>query len=77
MTRILFVAHTAKMGGPANSLLKLLKYLPAVHTPTVVTPGPGGLVDNLTRIGIDHFYNSLQIRSLPALVHSIYRGRYD
>lgn len=76
MMRILFVAHTSKLGGPANSLLKLLKSLPASCNPTIVLPGPGELAEHLAKIGVNYFYNSLQLRSLPALIYAIFRDRY-
>ena len=76
MIRILFVIHTGKLGGPANSLLKLLDYMPSSYSPTVVMPAPGDLAKQLAQKGVNFFYNTLQLRSLPSLIYSVIRGKY-
>jgi hypothetical protein len=77
MARLLFASHTAGLGGPAHSLLKLIKYLPPDHETAVLVPQDGALVSALAQQGVPHYVNPLRIRALPALVRIIRRGRFD
>ncbi len=53
MRRILYISHTARLGGAERSLLTLLERLDrGRYEPSVVLPGPGQLADELRRIGI-------------------------
>lgn len=77
MPRILFVSHTGKLGGPAHSLLKLIKYLPAGYDARVVLPATGPLADRLEQLGVLYSVIPLRVRQVPRLAALFRRERSD
>lgn len=77
MRRILFVAHAANLGGPAHSLLKLIKYLPTHYTAGVVIPSRGELGAYLEQLNIPYFVVPLRVRYVPHLAYIIHKHHYD
>jgi glycosyltransferase involved in cell wall biosynthesis len=77
MSRLLFVNHSGRLGGPAHSLLKLLPYLRTYHEVAVVVPEAGEFSRALAQEHIPCHIIPLRQRYLPALAWVILRGRYD
>lgn len=80
MKKILFVLHSSSLGGPANSLQKLLKFLPDHLQAGVVAPGNGELFEILEQQGfITHSAGryGLTWRTIPRLIRLINRENYD
>lgn len=76
MTRILFIAHSSKLGGPAKSLLTLIEHLQPCHAAGVVVPGDGDFTDLLRERGLPVYVSSLRLRELPRLIMIMQRGGY-
>jgi glycosyltransferase involved in cell wall biosynthesis len=76
--RVLFVAHTAAVGGPTHSLLLLLRHLRERYDVGVLLPERGPLVDALTA---DNYrfrvLPDLRVTSVPEMIRWIRRQRID
>lgn len=77
MKKILFVAHKSQMGGPAHSLIKLIKSIKQSYQIEVLLPGPGELMSALEKEKVNYRIFSYKYRNLPLLMAIILRGRYD
>jgi glycosyltransferase involved in cell wall biosynthesis len=79
MPKILFISHTSAMGGPANSLLKLIKTIrhTNAYQVEVFLRGNGEFVQVLKKEAIPCRVFPFRRATLPWLVFLIWKGRYD
>ena len=77
MAKILFIHDTYRMSGPANSLLKLHKYLKEDHEITVIVPAQGSFTQALDEKKIPWHEIPPRFKSFPVLVWVIWKGKFD
>ncbi len=76
--RLLFVAHTAKLGGPGHSLTMLVKYLKRRFDVAVVLPERGTLSELLEAEGARCFViTGLKLRTVGRIYQLIKKERID
>lgn len=80
MAKILFVAHESELGGPAHSLLELLRFIRLRHEILVLAPGNGKLFKVLQELEIPAITtnsNGLQRKNLTFLRKVILENHID
>jgi glycosyltransferase involved in cell wall biosynthesis len=77
MAKILFIHDTARLSGPANSLLKMYQYLKADHDITVALPGQGSFTHVLDEKKIPWKVFTSSLITIPALMNFLRLGKFD
>lgn len=76
MTKILFVDR-GKLGGPSQSLLKLLVNAQSEHEVLVLLSGKTELTTELTKYNIKFIIHKVRYRSIPFILQLIIREKID
>ena len=76
--RILFVNHTAEIGGPSHSLLMLVRHLRDRYDISVLLPEDGALCELLSQDGVDYFIiPSLRAKTVYRIFQLLRREGFD
>ena len=76
--RILFVNHTAEIGGPSHSLLMLVRHLRDRYHCAVLLPEEGALCELLAEESIGHFIiPTLRAKTVHKILQLLHREGFD
>lgn len=77
MAKIVFIHDTPRLSGPANSFLKLYKYLKIDHEITVFVPAQGSFTRVLDEKKIPWKVIPSRYKAFPVLIWTIWKGNFD